>query len=69
MFSENISIGLDIATSLSIITAAVVFLWNAINSKKKDREELRIENEKKRNDIRKNTIRQQVLIIIDKLYA
>jgi len=68
MFSENISIGLDVATSLSIITAAVVFLWNAINSKKKDREELRIENEKKRNEIRKNTIRKQVIVLIEKLY-
>ena len=36
---ENLSIGLDIATALSVIAAATAFIWNSIVSKKKELKE------------------------------
>lgn len=36
---ENLSIGLDIATALSVIAAATAFIWNSIVSKKNELKE------------------------------
>jgi hypothetical protein len=40
---ENLSIGLDIATALSVIAAAVAFIWNSVLSRRKERNERRKE--------------------------
>ena len=40
---ENLSLGLDIATALSVIGAAVAFIWNSIRANKKSEKERRRE--------------------------
>jgi hypothetical protein len=40
---ENLSIGLDIATALSVIAAAGAFIWNSVLSRRKERNERRKE--------------------------
>lgn len=40
---ENLSIGLDIATALSVIAAAAAFIWNSVLSRRKERNERRKE--------------------------
>ncbi|MFK5981853.1 MAG: hypothetical protein QM499_02980 [Flavobacteriaceae bacterium] len=53
---ENLSIGLDIATALSVITAATAFIWNSIISK---RNEL--------NERKKAIIQTQVFKVTDRI--
>ena len=56
MLFDNLSIGLDIATALSVIAAAIAFLWNSVLS-----------NRKERNQRRKEIIKEQVFRVVDKL--
>jgi hypothetical protein len=56
MLFDNLSIGLDIATALSVIAAAVAFLVNSARSS-------RIESKQRRKEI----IKEQVFRVVDKL--
>jgi hypothetical protein len=56
MLFDNLSIGLDIATALSVIAAAIAFLWNSVLSSRKER-----------NQRRKEIIKEQVFRVVDKL--
>lgn len=53
---ENISVGLDIASALSIIGAAIAFIWNSVRSKKKEF-----------NERQKERIESLVFKVIDKV--
>lgn len=53
---ENISIGLDIASALSIIAAATAFIWNSILSKKNER-----------NERKKEIIKTNIFKVIDRI--
>jgi uncharacterized membrane protein len=39
MLFDNLSIGLDVATALSVIAAAIAFIWNSVNSSRRESEE------------------------------
>ena len=54
---ENLTFGLDIATALSIIAAAIAFLVNTARS-----------NKKERNERHKDIIKKYVFQVADKLY-
>jgi len=54
---ENLSLGLDIATALSVIAAAAAFIWNSVLSHRKDR-----------NDRRREVIRSYAFKVADKVY-
>jgi hypothetical protein len=54
---ENLSLGLDIATALSVIAAAAAFIWNSVLSHRKDRKERR-----------KGVIRSYAFKVADKVY-
>lgn len=54
---ENLTYGLDIATALSVIAAAIAFIWNSIVSRKKERKERH-----------KEIIKSYVFKVADKLY-
>jgi hypothetical protein len=56
MLFDNLSIGLDVATALSVIAAAAAFLWNSVLSSRKER-----------NQRRKEIIKEQVFRVVDKL--
>ncbi len=64
---DNLSFGLDIATALSVIGAAVSFIWNIRkeNKKKQEDRERIFKNEQKERQRRH--IRQTVLKVTDKL--
>lgn len=54
---ENLSLGLDIATALSVIAAAAAFIWNSVLSHRKDRK-----------DRRREVIRSYAFKVADKVY-
>ncbi len=53
---DNLSIGLDIATALSVIAAATAFIWNSIVSKKNELKERK-----------KEIIKSQVFKVADRI--
>ncbi len=53
---ENLSIGLDIATALSVIAAATAFIWNSVVSKKNELKERK-----------KAVIKEQVFKVADRI--
>jgi hypothetical protein len=53
---ENLSIGLDIATALSVIAAAAAFIWNSVLSRRKER-----------NDRRKEIMKSYIFKATDKI--
>lgn len=54
---ENLSIGLDIATALSVIAAAGAFIWNSVVSRRKER------NERKKEIIKSHVFKAAEKII------
>jgi len=67
MLFDNLSIGLDVATALSVIAAAIAFIWNSVNSRKREHEERQKEIIKKRGERQKEIIKEQVFRVVDKL--
>ena len=64
---DNLSFGLDIATALSVIAAAILFIWNSANSSKKEKIQREKETVHERIERRKVIIQKQVFQIADKL--
>lgn len=54
---DNLSFGLDIATALSVIAAAIAFIWNSILARKRER-----------SDRYKEIIKSNVFKVADKLH-
>jgi hypothetical protein len=67
MLFDNLSIGLDIATALSVIAAAIAFIWNSVNSSRRESEERQKEIVRERIERRKEIIKEQVFRVVDKL--
>jgi len=64
---ENLTFGLDIATALSVIAAAILFIWNSANSKKSERIQREKEIVQERKERRKIVIQKYVFQIVDNL--
>ncbi len=67
MLFDNLSIGLDVATALSVIAAAIAFIWNSVNSSRRESEERQKEIVRERIERRKEIIKEQVFRVVDKL--
>jgi len=50
---ENFTYGIDIATAISVMAAALAFIWNSI-----------IANRKERNERQKNIVKQTVFKLL-----
>ncbi len=64
---EKLTFGLDIATALSVIAAAILFIWNSANAKKGERIQREKEIIQERKDRRKTIIQKYVFQIVDNL--
>ncbi len=67
MLFENLSFGLDIATALSVIAAAIAFIWNSVNSSRREQKERQKEMARERVERQKEVVKNQVFKVIDKL--